>query len=282
MSVLNRIAHFQNRRDEVPNQELARDLAKKKDRKGIREIAENLWNNDRNVQADCLKVLYEVGYIDPGLVAAYAEDFIKLLKSKNNRLVWGGMIGLSTVAELKADVVLTHLDEVEAGHEGRLGDHGGWRRACVGARRIQRRQVPQGDVPRAAQSSQDVPPEGCTAAFGEIAGRRERRKQEGVRGRSDEAHGRLIRLGAGPGEEGRQAGGGGLGVCAACATACQGANTMRDLLLVVLAYLLQPVRWLLPGNLTIPLVLWLIAFVIAVATLIWLLRRAIRLIRDSS
>ena len=27
MSVLNRIAHFQNRRDEVPNQELARDLA---------------------------------------------------------------------------------------------------------------------------------------------------------------------------------------------------------------------------------------------------------------
>jgi len=33
MSVLDRIAHFQNRRDEVPNQELARDLAKKKDRK---------------------------------------------------------------------------------------------------------------------------------------------------------------------------------------------------------------------------------------------------------
>lgn len=54
---------------------------------------------------------------------------------------------------------------------------------------------------------------------------------------------------------------------------------MRDLLLVVLAYMLQPVRWLLPGDLTIPLVLWLIAFVIAVATLIWLLRRAIRLIR---
>lgn len=113
MPVLNRIAHFQNRRDEVPNQELARDLAKQKDRKGIREIAENLWSKDKHVQADCIKVLYEVGYIDPGLVAEYAEDFVKLLKSKNHRLVWGGMIGLSTVAEQRADVVLAHLDEIK-------------------------------------------------------------------------------------------------------------------------------------------------------------------------
>ena len=57
MSVLNRIAHFQKRRDEVPNQKLARELAEKKDREGIREIAENLWNKDKRIQADCIKVL---------------------------------------------------------------------------------------------------------------------------------------------------------------------------------------------------------------------------------
>jgi len=112
MSILNRIAHFQNRRDEVPNQELARELAKKKDREGIREIAENLWNKDKNVQADCVKVLYEIGYIDPSLIADYAEDYLKLLKSRNNRLVWGGMIALSTVATLKADIIFEHLQEV--------------------------------------------------------------------------------------------------------------------------------------------------------------------------
>jgi hypothetical protein len=60
MSVLNQIAHFQNRRDEVPNQELARELAMRKDSQGIREITENLWNKDRTIQADCLKVLYEL------------------------------------------------------------------------------------------------------------------------------------------------------------------------------------------------------------------------------
>ena len=112
MSVLNRIAYLQNRRDEVPNQELARELAEQKDRAGIHEIAENLWNQDKNIQADCIKVLYEIGYIDPSLIADYAEDFLKLLRSRNNRLIWGGMIALSTVAGLKADVIHAHLDEI--------------------------------------------------------------------------------------------------------------------------------------------------------------------------
>jgi hypothetical protein len=119
MSVLNRIAYLQNRRDEVPNQELARELAEQKDRAGIREIAENLWNRDKNIQADCVKVLYEIGYLDPSLIADYADDYLKLLRSRNNRLVWGGMIALSTVADLKADVIHAHLDEIlKAMHAG--------------------------------------------------------------------------------------------------------------------------------------------------------------------
>jgi hypothetical protein len=112
MSVLNRIAHLQNRRDEVPNQELARELAEQKDSLGVREIVENLWNKDKNIQADCVKVLYEIGFIEPSLIADYAEDFLKLLRSRNNRLVWGGMIVLSTVAELRADSIHAHLDEI--------------------------------------------------------------------------------------------------------------------------------------------------------------------------
>ena len=113
MTALEHIAHFQNRRDETPNQELARQLASSGDRDGICEIAENLWNKNRSIQSDCIKVLYEVGYIDPSLIAEFAEDFIKLLHSRNNRLVWGGMIALSTVAELRAPLVVAHLDELE-------------------------------------------------------------------------------------------------------------------------------------------------------------------------
>ena len=113
MSTLERIAYFQKRRDEVPNQDLARDLASRQDTEGICEIAENLWNKNKSVQADCIKVLYEVGYIDPALIADYAEDFIRLLHNRNNRLVWGGMTALCAVAELKPQVVFAHLDEIE-------------------------------------------------------------------------------------------------------------------------------------------------------------------------
>jgi hypothetical protein len=113
MSVLQQIAYYQNRRDEVPNQELAKELATKKDRKGIREIADNLWNKNAQVQSDCLKVLYEIGYLQPELIAPYADDFLKLLHSRNNRLVWGAMIALSTVADLKADVIYPHVAEIE-------------------------------------------------------------------------------------------------------------------------------------------------------------------------
>jgi hypothetical protein len=58
-----------------------------RDEQGIREIAENLCNKNKNVQSDCLKVLYEIGYINPELIAGYTGDFLKLLKSKNNRMI---------------------------------------------------------------------------------------------------------------------------------------------------------------------------------------------------
>ncbi len=118
MSALNKIAFFQNRRDEVPNQELARQLAAKADKKGIKEIAENLWNKNQNIQSDCLKVLYEVGYLRPELIADYADDFLKLLNSKHNRLAWGSMIALSTIAELKAALIMSRFDQIKGVMEG--------------------------------------------------------------------------------------------------------------------------------------------------------------------
>ena len=113
MSVLDKIAHFQERRNEVPNQELARQLVQEEDYEGIREIAENLWNKEAKIQADCIKVLYEIGYLKPELIAAYASSYVKLLRSRNNRLVWGGMIALSTVAQVAASELEAHVPEIQ-------------------------------------------------------------------------------------------------------------------------------------------------------------------------
>ena len=98
MSVLNRLASSQGRRDDVPNQRLAKELARVKDRQGVR--------------SDCIKVLYEIGYLDPALIAGYTDQFLKTLDSKDNRLVWGGMIALSTVAALAAKDLYTHRQEI--------------------------------------------------------------------------------------------------------------------------------------------------------------------------
>jgi len=112
MAALNRIAYYQDRRDEVPNQELARTLAEAKDRKGIREIAGGLWNKNRSIRSDCLKVLYEIGYIDPGLIAAYVDDFLKLLRDKENRMVWGAMIALASIADRRPKEIWQHIEDV--------------------------------------------------------------------------------------------------------------------------------------------------------------------------
>ncbi|MDR3576481.1 MAG: hypothetical protein P4L50_21660 [Anaerolineaceae bacterium] len=113
MSVIEKIAFYQNRRDEVPNQELARELALSKDSRGIQEICDNLINKNPDIQSDCLKVLYEIGYLYPELVASYAKDFLGLLKSKNNRLVWGAMIALSTIVEINPQEIGEAVEDIK-------------------------------------------------------------------------------------------------------------------------------------------------------------------------
>lgn len=112
MSALEQIAYFLNIRNEKPNQALAKKLAENNDREGIREIVDGLNHKEKNVQSDCIKVLYETGYLKPELIAEYAEKYISLLHSKNNRMVWGGMIALMTIAEINAEPILNKVDEI--------------------------------------------------------------------------------------------------------------------------------------------------------------------------
>lgn len=109
MSVLDKISSAQNRRDEILNQELAKKLAYQNDRENIEEIAKNLWNKDKNIQRDCIKVLYEIGYINPELVSNYVNEYLQLLSNKNNNLVWGGMIALFVIADLRSSEIFENV-----------------------------------------------------------------------------------------------------------------------------------------------------------------------------
>ena len=115
--LLNRLAYLQTRRDRTPNLDLARDLVARNDKTGIREIAENMWNENKNIHWDCIHVMYEIGAIEPKLIAPYAEDFIKLLKSRHNNMVWGAMTALAEIAKVKSDFIFKHLDEIKKAKE---------------------------------------------------------------------------------------------------------------------------------------------------------------------
>jgi hypothetical protein len=115
--LLNRLAYLQTRRDRTPNLDLARDLVAREDKAGIREIAANMWNENKNIHWDCIHVMYEIGRIEPKLIEPYAQDFIKLLKSRHNNMVWGAMTALAEVAKVKPDVIFSHLDEIKKAKE---------------------------------------------------------------------------------------------------------------------------------------------------------------------
>lgn len=110
MAYINEIAYNLERRDEVPNQELAKKLADNNCVEGIEEIASYLKDKNKSIASDCLKVLYEIGYIKPELISPYKDQFIELLESKNNRQVWGAMIGISSVAKVNPEAIYAIKD----------------------------------------------------------------------------------------------------------------------------------------------------------------------------
>lgn len=113
MSVLEELASGLGERGDQPNVRLVEKLTDLEDTQGIREIGAGLRHSDKKVQSDCIKVLYEIGYRKPELVADFAGDFLALLTSKNNRLVWGAMIGLSTIAHLRYNVLFENLTLIQ-------------------------------------------------------------------------------------------------------------------------------------------------------------------------
>ena len=117
MGIIDKLASSLNRRDEIPNVELAKQIAAKKDKTAIRDLVDNLSNKNKHIQNDCIKVIYEVGEIDPSLIAQYTGEFIRLLSHKNNRLQWGAMTAINAIVPEKPKEVYAALPKIMAAAE---------------------------------------------------------------------------------------------------------------------------------------------------------------------
>jgi len=115
--MIDKLAFSLGRNDEEPNIELAKELVKTKDKNGIKTIVDGLNNSKEQIANDCIKVLYEIAAISPELISEYAENFVQLLKSRNNRLVWGSMTALVKIVSLNPDEIFKNLDIIVKAYE---------------------------------------------------------------------------------------------------------------------------------------------------------------------
>ena len=112
MPIIDKLAHSLNRRDEVPNQELAKKIAAKKDKNAVKELIALLSHKNKDIQFDCIKVLYEVGELEPSLIKAYTKDFIQLLEHKHNRNIWGAMHALDCITLEDPKQIYSYLSKI--------------------------------------------------------------------------------------------------------------------------------------------------------------------------
>lgn len=127
MTIIDKLATSLNRKDEAPNQDLAKSIAEQNDKGAVKELVDHLSNNDKNIQSDCIKVLYEIGDLKPALLVEYSKEFVTLLDHGNNRLVWGAMTALDAITLENPEIIYSALEKlVEASNKGSViaKDHG--------------------------------------------------------------------------------------------------------------------------------------------------------------
>jgi hypothetical protein len=72
----------------------------------------SMFNKEKKIQNDCIKVLYEIGYRKPKLISTSLPVFVGLLKNKNNRLIWGAMVAIDTITDVEPNDVYSFLAEI--------------------------------------------------------------------------------------------------------------------------------------------------------------------------
>ena len=83
-------------------------------KKQSKNFIDNLNNKSKDIQNDCIKVLYEIGERKPSLVADYAKDFVALLDHKNNRLQCGAMTAPDSLILHNSKTIYTGLTKIIA------------------------------------------------------------------------------------------------------------------------------------------------------------------------
>ncbi|MFM9903424.1 MAG: hypothetical protein ACKVQJ_02505 [Pyrinomonadaceae bacterium] len=112
MSIIPKLASSLNRRDEIPNVELAQNIAEKSSKISVSELLIYLGHPKKAIRHDAIKVIYEIGKLKPKLIADSYRLFIALLGNSDNRMQWGAMTALDHIAAEKPNEIYIFLDKL--------------------------------------------------------------------------------------------------------------------------------------------------------------------------
>jgi len=113
MSIQDKLAYAQGRRDQEPNKSLAREIAETDDHGKLDELISVFESRPHvGIQKDCVLTMAWIAEINPEMIAPHSDYFIGKLNDPVNRVIWGSMITLSSIAHYVPDKLFDSLPEI--------------------------------------------------------------------------------------------------------------------------------------------------------------------------
>lgn len=112
MSILDQLASISGQAKQDLNIELAQKIVRNKNIAGINELISGLQHKTKSIRHDCIKTLYEIAALQPGLISPHVAVFVSLLNDKDNRMQWGSMTALSAITPVAPEQVFNALPRV--------------------------------------------------------------------------------------------------------------------------------------------------------------------------
>lgn len=101
-----------NSRDEKQNVLLAQNIVTKAHQEDKVSFLISSLEKSKTIASNAIKVIYEIGAEKPELIAPYFLQLKALLYSKQNRLQWGAMTAINSIAHVIPDEIYPAIPEL--------------------------------------------------------------------------------------------------------------------------------------------------------------------------
>ena len=105
-----RLASSLKSNNQQPNIDLAIDLAQLEQKQAILELVQLAGSGPKEQSRDAIKVLYELGKINPEQLLPHVDTLIGILPASDSRMIWGILQALNSICDLVPQKLMANLN----------------------------------------------------------------------------------------------------------------------------------------------------------------------------